>query len=209
VYGDGLEVAGSALVPKVNDGDAGGWPYVDLDGTMMAGDISVAPTFMGKLVRHESGLWGPPDHTARRAGAGETLQPDTLINVTSAGWTSPASSVFSLVNPSKARRMLVHRSMVGVIKITTPVGGEAGVQLQARINGGSYTPVRSLSWPTPTTGTQNIQFEGELTKAAASILAPEATFTVQLRIVVTKIGATANPVVISASAAVELLGVTI
>jgi hypothetical protein len=203
-YGAGLEVAGGALVPKVATAVGN-----DLLGGALAGNLEDDPSFMSQLVRHSSGLWAPPDHTSQRAGSGEVLVPDTLVNVTGT-YTSAASQVWTLRNPSKSRRMHVNRAMVGTVHLSSPVDGKCRVELQQRVNGGTWGAVRSLHWPVPSAGTQAIAFEGELTKSLTSIVAADATFSLQLRVVCTKVGTGAShPVLIGASVAVELFGVTI
>ena len=209
VYGDGFTVDGVALVPNVRNSEAGGWPVLDLRGQNLAGDVDDLDDFGSPLFRGDWGLRGLPDHTAISGGGGETLVGDTLVNVVSQ-YTSPASVVWSITNPSPSRRMIVNRQNLGVVRLSCPVGGLAMVALQARVNGGAYGTIATRRWPVPTSGTQAIQFEGEVTKANSTTIAAGASFSTQLRIVVVREGGGSDaPVFIGAAVATELLGVTV
>lgn len=206
LYGTGLELVAGALVPDVNDGDGVGWPTNALDGSPFGGSTAT----LAPLYRTATGLFAPPEHTSLRAGGGETLYAGLPLGTAVPGtYTSPVGTIWSITNPSANRRMLVFRQMLATVDLQTPVGGIASVVLDARINGGAYAAVRSLHWPAPTSGTQAVRFEGELSKAAASVINPGATHTVQLRVRIVREGTTDTPVILGASAAVELFGVTI
>lgn len=209
LLGDGLTTLAGRVVPNV----ALVWPQNDLAGSPLVGEVDDFPTFMSPLLRSPEGLFGMPDHTALRGGGGDQLASGLGgglgVGVTPTGYTSPAGTVWSITNPSKSRRMLVQRSMVGTVTLQSPVGGNTRVDLQAKVGGAAtFSTVRSLHWPVPTAGTQAIQFEGELTKVAGSVIAPLASHSVQLRVVATREG-TVDSAIIAASAAVELFGVTI
>lgn len=207
LYGTGLTLVSGALVPMVNDGDGAGWPTNALDGSPFGGDT----TTLAPLYRTAAGLFAPPEHTAARAGGGETLYAGGGLGTSiAATYTSPVGTVWTLTNPSPNRRMLVFRQMLATVDLQTPVGGIASVVLDARINGGSWAAVRSLHWPAPQSGTQAVRFEGELSKAAASTINPGATHTVQLRVRAVREGTgTDQPVILGAAATVEMFGVTI
>lgn len=207
LFGTGLELVDGALVPAVNDGDGVGWPTNALDGSPFGGTAAT----LSPLYRTEEGLFGPPEHTALRAGGGETLYAGGGLGTGVTGtYTSPVGTVWSLTNPSPNRRMLVFRQMLATVDLQTPVGGIASIVLDSRINGGAWSAVRALHWPAPTSGTQAIRFEGELSKAASSVINPGATHTVQLRVRAVREGSGSDvPVMLGASAVVEMFGVTV
>lgn len=213
-YGDGLEINAGALVPAVLVGDVD-WPLLDLGGSAFIGDPEDFPGFMSPLVRHETGLWGLPDHTAARATFGAVIEGDQLTSVTGSFDSDPSpggSSIWKITNPSASRRMAVLRSMQGIAQVTVPVDGGCDMILQERINGGAWTAVRTLRPAEPTSGTQSIRQDVQFIKPKSSVIAAGATLEVELRFHITKtgVGDTAHsPVLLNASAAVELFGVTV
>jgi hypothetical protein len=195
-YGTGLAIVSSKLVPDVIDGEAvGGWPLVDLSGTAFEGDPDAS--HLAPLIRTEDGLFALPEHTARRANGSGTIEPSQLTSVTGAGFSSNALPAVSITNPSPSRRMIVERKMLASVRISSPVGGACQVTLEQKINAGAFVGVTNRTWPVPTTGTQAIQADLEISKDLGQTIDPGETFSVQVR------------VFIQASAAIELFGVTV
>lgn len=135
--GCGLQVDGEGAVSVDAPGE---WPPDDLAGDAVAGTVGQgAPVFCGP-----DGLRTVPDHStvAEHAADEQVLgAPEAVAG--GATFTSAASSVLTITNPSASRKLRGLVNAVAVVDLETAAGWPTYLRLQLRQNGGAWSTLRT------------------------------------------------------------------
>lgn len=201
-FGAGLTVDGLGALMVDASGE---WPLTDLLGNFLGGG-----EFEGSQIYLDASgqLRGSPEHTALRASTSSTLLTPTLLSVPGV-YTSPSTDPVVIANPSVARQMQILQVAVAQIDLVIPNDGGALGVLDLRVNGGSWDSYYEVRWPESLSVGEIIRSQLALPISRATTANPLDVTTVEARVRVIKTGPGVSPTLVSVSARVLLLGVTV